>query len=626
MADEASHDAEELSPTQAAAFGRLLDRLSAEHSFDFREYRVPSLARRVRTRMAQIHVDDFDRYAEYLGAHADEAPVLFDTILINVTGFFRDPEAWQALGREVVPSILADAKLDGTVRVWCAGCSTGEEAYSVALVLAEALGAEGRALDVKIYATDIDHDALAAARQALYRLDQLKDLPEPLLDRYFVREGQLYGVRRELRRWCIFGNHNLAIDPPLSHVDLLVCRNVLIYLKSELQQRLLPRFHYAIRDDGYLFLGKSESLLARSSWFTPVVAKWRIFQRAPHAAARLEVADLRRQAPTAPVSRPEPMRGDPAALDSRRVLEVLASPVFVIDSGDTILAWNEAAAALYEIPSNGALGKEFRDLDISYRAEGLRSRLEDIKSTRRAGRLEDVTFTRRSGEAVQVDIVFAPLLDEHGRVAAVVVSAADVTERVRMRDEIGRLADQHATATEELESTNEELETTNEELQSTNEELETTNEELQSTNEELLTTVDELQAANAELAARTAEARRLGRYQQSIVDSVTEAVIVLDPRFVVTSWNPAAERLWGLRASDAVGRDFFVLPIGNVTAAARDGINSIREGAPSETIVEVRFTVGGAGHVLRLLPLIEDGQVQGVLAMTRQESSEKGPA
>ena len=623
MPDERMHEGAELSAADEPPFQRLLERLSTEHNFDFRQYKIASLARRIRSRMSQVRIDDFDRYAEYLSAHTDEAVVLFNMILINVTGFFRDAEAWDVLGREVIPSLVDGGATSGGIRIWCAGCSTGEEAYSVALTLAEALGDRARRFDVKIYATDLDDEALATARHGFYRLEQLKDVPEPLLDRHFAREGQLYRIAHDLRRWCIFGHHNLTVDPPLSHVDLVICRNVLIYLKSSLQERLLPRFHYALRDHGFLFLGKSESLLARSPWFTPVNAKWRIFQRASQVPARPDAPALRLAVEAASPGARATAGYRGVAFDAHRVVEALSAPVFAIDSGDTILTWNQAAAALYEIPAGAALGKEFRDLDISYRAEGLRARLEDVKTSCVPGRLDGVTFTRRSGAPVHVDIVIAPLVDD-GRVVAIVVSASEVTERMRLHEEISRLSDRHAMASEELQSTNEELETTNEELQSTNEELETTNEELQSTNEELLTTVDELQAANAELAVRTAEARRLALYQQSIVDSVTEGIVVLDRHFVVTSWNRAAEQLWGVRAPDALGRDFFALPIGDVVVAARHGITGVKSGAQSGTVTDVRFTVGGMAHTLRLLPLLEDGQLQGVLVMIRPESPAKG--
>ncbi len=617
MAAPEDVDGVQMTGAEAAAFRTLLDRLSAEYNFDFRSYKTASLARRIRARMAQLRIDGFDAYAEYLERHADEPVALFNMILINVTGFFRDPEAWEVLGREAMPALVAEALVQRNVRVWSAGCSTGEEAYSVAIVLAEALGDRAHEVDVKIYATDIDEEALTTARQGLYRLEQLKELPEAFVDRYFAREGQLHRFRRDLRRWCIFGRHNLVHDAPLSHVDLLVCRNVLIYFKNDLQERLLHRFRYALREGGFLFLGKSESLLARSRFFTPVSAKWRLFRRAPQAAAPPELAALRRPVESAAA---ETEREAPV-LDLARVVEGLPAAVVVVDTRDAVLAWNAAATALYEIPVNAAVGKPFRDLDISYRIEGLRARIEDVKTSRTASRLEDAAFNRRSGEPVHVDVAITPLIDDRGRVTAVLVAAIDVTERARLREEIGRLADDHATATEELQSTNEELETTNEELQSTNEELETTNEELQSTNEELITTVDELQAANTAIGARTAEARRLALYQESVVNSVSEAIIVLDRDLVVTSWNPAAERLWGLRKADALGRPFFVLPIGPVTGAARAGMARVNLGDRGGDVLDVPFDLAGVPHVLRLLPLRDaQGELQGVLAITRPEA------
>jgi two-component system, chemotaxis family, CheB/CheR fusion protein len=249
--------------TADLSFRALLDKLSTTYNFDFREYKEPSLARRIRARMAQVHATDFETYSRYLEQHADEHVALFNTILINVTAFFHDPDAWSLLAAEVLPRVVATARETGSIRIWSAGCSSGEKPYAIAMLLAEHLGAQGNDYLVKIYGTDIDEDALTTARHAAYRVEQLKDLPSELDDRYFARDGQLYRFRRELRRWCIFGAHNLTQAPPLSHIDLLICRNVLIYFTSELQERILSRFHYATREGGFLFLGRSESLLAR---------------------------------------------------------------------------------------------------------------------------------------------------------------------------------------------------------------------------------------------------------------------------------------------------------------------------------------------------------------------------
>jgi two-component system, chemotaxis family, CheB/CheR fusion protein len=602
--------ATELSAEEAAAFRRLLDKLKAEHRFDLHDYKSASLVRRVRTRMTQVHAPDFDAYARLLDMDDDEATLLLNTILINVTGFFRDPEAWAALRQHVVPALGEHTAASGSLRLWSAGCSTGEEAYSLAILLAER-APQLLENDVKIYATDVDADALTTARQALYRLEQLKDLPEGYIGRYFSREGQFYRFRRELRRLCIFGRHNLVDDPPLARMDLIVCRNVLIYFKTALQERLLPRFYYAIRDDGFLFLGKSESLLARSPWFAPVETKWRIFRRTRYAAAGPMTPLLRQPPRERGTSVAEPVAGD---LDLAAVVEALPTATMVVDAHDTVVLWNTAAEALYGIRREQAVGHRFRDLDISYRAEGLRARIEDVRRGSSSARLNDVAFTGRGGQVIHVDVSIEALIDQaQRRLLGILVSAVDVTAQVSLRADLQRISEQHEVASEDLQSANEELETTNEELQSTNEELETTNEELQSTNTELLTTVEELQSANTLLGDRTEEVDRLALYHASVVESVREAVVVLDSALKVTTWNQAAERLWRVSARDAMGKSFMQLGLGPVMKAVEGALASTTHGTK---VVELTFAdAGGVPHTLRVVPLLDaHGVVHGVVA------------
>src|SRR5262245_45216728 len=356
------------------SFQTLLDKLSQSYNFDFREYKPASLVRRIETRMHHVRVEGFTAYARFLDEHPQGQLALLNTILITVTGFFRDAEAWSTLADEVIPRIVAEAADTRSLRVWSAGCSTGEEPFSLALLLAEHLADRAADYQIKIYGTDIDEDALSVARHALYRVDQLKDVPDELLQRYFTRDGQLWRLRRDIRRWCIFGSHNLTQAPPLSHVDLLICRNVLIYFGSALQERILARFHYAVRDGGYLFLGRSESLLARSRIFAPLHLKWRIFQRIP--AQQRAAAVLPEMVATPPATRPQPA---PEGVRGQRALEALPSAVMVVDAADTILTWNPAAESLFETPIANAVGRKFRDLDVSYRVEGLRARMEDVK-------------------------------------------------------------------------------------------------------------------------------------------------------------------------------------------------------------------------------------------------------
>ena len=599
-------------PVTDAGLRTLLDKLSAAYNFDFREYREPALVRRIRARMALVHVDDFEAYAEYIDRHAGEHVTLFNAILINVTGFFRDADAWKSVADEVIPRMVAAAGESRSLRIWSAGCSSGEEPYSVAMLLAEHLGERARDYPVKIYGTDVDEEALAAARHAAYRLEQLKDMPDGLVDRYFNRDGQLYRVRRDLRHWCIFGAHNLTQAPPLSHIDLLICRNLLIYFTSELQERILSRFHYAIRENGFLFLGRSESLLARSRLFHAVQPKWRLFERTTSAARQIAAVlpdrDDGHAAGRESAAPPETLT--PRA---QRALDVLPAAVMIVDTDDTVLTWNAAAEALFEVPARAAVARKFRDLDVSYRVEGLRARIEDVKARHTPGRMENVMLARRNGDAIYADITIGPLFEAH-RLTGVVVFALEATEQARLKEQVSRVAEQHATALEELQSTNEELETTNEELQSTNEEMETTNEELQSTNEELETTVEELQAANTELGAlnaelesRTTELNRLDAYHRSLVNSFEHGVVVLDRDAVVTTWNEVAEQLWSLRADQVVGRPFFALPIGDLAPRVRQVFEAVTASGQPATVTDVPYTRPGgqaARGSLRVLPLI----------------------
>src|SRR5215813_11017734 len=582
-------------------FRGLLEKLSSQYNFDFREYKEASLARRIRTRMGQARIDSFALYGRYLDETPDERVALFNAILINVTDFFRDPDAWAALDAEVFPRLLSDMAESRSLRIWCAGCSSGEEPYSVAMLLAERLGENVGNYTIKIYATDIDEDALTTARHAMYRLDQIKNVPERLVDRYFTRDGQLYRVRRDIRRWCIFGSHNLTQAPPLSHIDLLVCRNVLIYFTAELQERILNRFHYSIREDGFLFLGRSESLLARSRQFSPVHLKWRIFQRV--AAAARQAAAVLPEAGSAPLAAPA-ARAEATAPAARvqRALEALPAAVMVIDMTDTILSWNPAAETMFDIPIASALARKFRDLDVSYRVEGLRARIEDVKARHAVSRMDDVTFTRRNGDVIHADVTIAPLFEAY-RLIGVVVYTTEATEHARLKEQMARIAEQHATAIEELQSTNEELETTNEELQSTNEELETTNEELQAAN-------SELGALNSELEGRSAELKRVDAYHLGLLNSMEQSVFVTDRALVVTTWNQPSERMWGLRAEQAIGRDLAALPLGDMVRMLRPALDTALKRETTIDVADVPYTLPG-GEVrkalIRVRPLRDNG-------------------
>jgi two-component system, chemotaxis family, CheB/CheR fusion protein len=261
----------------------LLDYLKRSRGFDFTGYKRSSLARRIQKRMQMVGIERYSDYLDYLEVRPDEFSHLFNMILINVTAFFRDPPAWDYLSEEILPRILADKGPQDLIRVWSAGCASGEEVYSLAMVLAEAVGLEGMRERVKIYATDADEEALTTARHATYSQRDLQAVPPNLLEKYFEKASQRCLFHKDLRRSVIFGRHDLIQDAPISRVDLLVCRNVLMYLNAETQGRILDRFHFALQHGGFLFLGKAEMLLTHANTFTPVDLKRRFFVKVARA-------------------------------------------------------------------------------------------------------------------------------------------------------------------------------------------------------------------------------------------------------------------------------------------------------------------------------------------------------
>jgi two-component system, chemotaxis family, CheB/CheR fusion protein len=258
----------------------LLQKIFDERGYDFRDYKRASVVRRICKRLCENQLETYEDYLEFLDRHPEEYARLFDTLLINVTEFFRDPEAWNVLDNEVIPRILSNKQKGDSIRLWSSGCASGEEAYSIAILLSDRLGDAIRDYDIRIYATDIDEPALQEARKGAYPVVSLKNVSEDQIEKYFTREDDTYKVKRNIRQLIAFGRQDQITDAPISHLDLIVSRNVLIYFKLELQSRIIAKFHYALNKNGCVFFGKSESMLTGSRLFIPVNKKWRIFQKA----------------------------------------------------------------------------------------------------------------------------------------------------------------------------------------------------------------------------------------------------------------------------------------------------------------------------------------------------------
>lgn len=548
--------------TTDEAFEALLRYMRDSRGFDFTGYKRTSLMRRVRRRMDQAGYPTFEEYLDFLQASSDEFTALFNTILINVTSFFRDAEAWDYVGAEVIPRLLAERGPDDPIRVWSAGCASGQEAYTLAMLLAEALGADEFRQRVKIYATDVDEDALSEGRTASYDAKAVESVPPEMLGRYFEQVNGRYVFRKDLRRAVIFGRNDLVTDAPISRVDLLVCRNALMYLNAETQRNVLGRLHFALTPQGTLFLGHAEMLLSHGDRFTPLSLKHRIFRK----AAGTHVGADRYEPGGALYERHAELPG----LATVRDLAFRASPVaqIVVTGEDTVAMINQQAETLFGLSARD-IGRLLRDLEVSYRPVELRAYLEQAKVERRPARMQDVKWQRPGAETVWFEIHVNPLVDAENGLLGVSIVFFDVTATRALLDKVVQTNRQLEAAYEELQSTNEELETTNEELQSTVEELETTNEELQSTNEELETMNEELQSTNDELHTindmlreRSLELNEAKRFQDSLVDSIQSGMVVVDREMKIVLWNRGCEDLWGLRGDEAIGSRLTALDIG----------------------------------------------------------------
>jgi two-component system, chemotaxis family, CheB/CheR fusion protein len=597
----------------------LLAYIRTERGFDFTGYKRPSLTRRIVKRMHEKGFDDFDAYRVHLGENGAEFIALFNTILINVTSFFRDEVAWDFLRDEILPRLVSGREADDPIRVWSTGCASGQEAYSLAMIFAEALGEDAFKARVKIYATDVDDEALGQGRRATYDEKAVQAVPEPLRERYFERQNGGYAFRQSLRRSVIFGRHDLLQDPPISRIDLLVSRNTLMYFDARTQEQILAQFHFSLRDDGFLFLGKSEALASRSSLFAPVDLKRRIFAKVPNVLRPLRTPAVE---PSLAPARAETVVRD-AAFDAAPVAQM------VVDREGRLLRANVQARVLFALGRRD-VGKPFKDLEVSFRPVELRSRIEEALADGNSIMLREIEW--RSGpDSRFFDVQLTPLVAASGEAVGVAIAFSDVTRYRRLQEALHESRQEMDAAYEELQATNEELETTNEELQSTNEELETTNEELHSTNEELETmnaelhsTNEELETMNNELHERSVELTEANAFLDAVLSSLDAGVIVVNGEFEVEAWNRGARELWGLDAEEVVGRHLLNLDIGLPTEQLRGPVREALANGTNGEVGHVRLhAVNRRGRaiecIVTLAPLraAPTGEPRGVILMTQ---------
>lgn len=603
---------------------------------DFSGYKDKTVARRVQRRMQVLQIDEVPDFIERLRKEPQELDALLQDLLIGVTNFFRDPQAFEALEREVIPRLFDGKGPEDTIRVWVPGCSTGEEAYSIAILLREYMPKVQNAPKLQIFASDIDEQSLQIARIGRFPATIAKDVPTSRLERYFVREDGSYRIASDLREICLFSSHNLLRDAPFSKLDLITCRNLLIYLTVDLQNRLIPLFHYALNDGGFLFLGTSENVTRHSRLFGTVDKPHRIFNRRPQLDRRLPEFPL-----TAPEGARRAAAASPRAVVEQEPLQILAerqlldrySPAYVVINADGELLHGSARTGKYlELPPGAPRMDIFSMARPGLRPD-LRAGVHKALGTNQPVIQKNVTVGTNGGR-ITIDLVIHPIRprdvhdpvymvvfqDATGVISAMESENAETVEELesanlrQLEMELRATRERLQTTTEELESSNEELKSGNEELSSMNEELQSANEELETSKEELQSINEELQTVNAELNARVEELSRANSDIANLLESTQIATVFLDRNLAVKSFTPAAKDVFRLVESDA-GR-----PITHVRArfhsdtVQEDAERVLRTLATIERQVE--STYNGARFVMRMMPYRTVDNVIGGVVIT----------
>ncbi len=573
---------------------QILVHISRQASLDFHPYKTSTILRRIGRRMVVTHNRNMQDYLEYLKAHPEEVGELVKAFLINVTQFFRDPDAFVALKNDILPQIIAQAReRDRVLRIWTAGCATGEEPYSLAMILTDLLEAELPEWSVKIFATDLSETAINFARRGLYAENVLSGVPTAYRDRYFERADHGYRITKELRQMVIFGQQDLTRSAPFPRIDLLLCRNVLIYFTPELQDYVLTQFAFSLTPGGYLFLGKAETVRPTQTYFELVNKHWKLYrcvdiaiplgraqrfteQQLPRLEGRLTPRPNTfpgKQAPDRESSSSSLELGQLRRLNEL-LLRFLPTGVVVIDRSYHVLTANSTARRLLGLRDIGT------EQDFLHAVRGIpytpvRNAIDTVFRERNSLTLPEVTLDpTMGGNNRSVSLSIALMQQEAGIPDLAVMSVIDITEQLQVQRQLGTAQAEQAQlmqelsasnarlnetnkelldaneelqvsneelvlAHEELQATIEEFETTNEELQATNEELETSNEELQATNEELETTNDELRARTSELQEMTHLLENERMRLLEMVELAPFTVLVLrGPRLLVEAFTP----------------------------------------------------------------------------------------
>ncbi len=567
--------AEEASPApEDQAIKEIFAQLRAATGVDFSLYKPGTILRRVLRRMALQKIDSLDRYAAYVRQNKNELSSLFQDMLINVTSFFREPVTFEALQADVFPVIFQDRPPEQPVRVWVPGCATGEEAYSIAICLIEYMRQMGKEWPLQIFGTDLSDSALEKARAGLYPEDIAADVSTDRLRRFFARVNSSYQIARSVRDKCIFARQNVTKDPPFSKLDLILCRNVLIYLGPSLQSAAMRLFHYALQPQGYLVLGLSETAGAASDLFELADKKSRIYSRRPVATSITRDLGSFREHSDIPVGH---IASGAGGLNTHRKVDQMllarySPPAVVVDKSLCVVEFRGRAADILDHPSGDAtlhllkmapttIGIEVQKLIPKVDSGGVTVRSKPLSISAKGG-MHTVILCVSSIQVEGMEPQYLIIIEEtpaaaerqsaaapqHPPKASALAARVKELEQelVASRESLQSVIEEQEAGTEELKSAHEEVQSSNEELQSTNEELLTAKEELQSTNEELTTVNEEMHGRNAEL-------QQVNNDLINLLNSVNVPIVMLDNDLKIRRFTGQAERLFSLLATD-VGR------------------------------------------------------------------------
>jgi two-component system, chemotaxis family, CheB/CheR fusion protein len=564
-------------PDEDREFKQIFVLLRAASGADFSQYKKATMLRRIHRRMVLRNIESTAAYVTYLRDNRSEVLSLYHDILIGVTSFFREAEAFEVLQKVVFPELVKAKTADDALRIWVPGCSTGEEPYSIVMCLLEFLEEAKKTVRVQVFASDISEAALQKARTGRYAEGDISDVPKARLGRFFTKVEGGYEINKPVRELCIFAKHDVIKDPPFSRLDLLSCRNLLIYLDTDLQKKLMPIFNYALRPHGFLLLGKSEGISEFSELFIPVDKKNRIYSRHATVDARLEAvgAELYRNASEAlAVKESRPSGEFDIVKEAGRVLLADYTPPGVIVNGDLEILHFHGRVSPYLDHSSGP--PSFRLL--RWAGGGLplelRSAIHQAEEEQRTVIKRDIQIQSSDGEARAVGIEVRPfrnpsssqayfliLFRESGTPQAEAVEPASTGQKpaepdregLRVQEELQRTRAEMQRVVEEQEAGNEELRAANEEIQSSNEELQSTNEELETAKEELQATNEELATINEELHSRNTELTQANNDLTNVIGNVTVPLVILDNDLRIRRYTPPAEGLLSLIPAD-VGR------------------------------------------------------------------------